>query len=583
LAGSGRALYREGLALKDAVKSQDVGKMRAALEKTEKQLGQAEADARLLGWTQFVPVAGGYGGDGFAAIAAGKEALAAGKILLLAVEPYADILGLKGQGSFTGGTAEERLAKIVETFDKVTPQLEQIASRVKAVRRAIDRIDARRYPENFRGQAVRSQITALKETVVLLDDLLNSAQPLVKKLPSLLGMDGERRYLVLFQNDAELRPTGGFITAYAFFRVERGKIHFEFSDDIYKLDETMTRHVAPPEPIEKYLNVYGWRMRDANFSPDFWSSMRTFEDLYAVSLQRTKFDGIIAVDTQVLAAMMEVLGPVRAYGTEFTTKKVDACNCPMIIWELEKYADEPKAYERGSRKDMIGVLLSEIMRQALSSPRQVYSRLFLVGLEQARQKHVLVYLHDEDGQKGLEALNFAGRIKTYGGDYLHVNDANLAGAKSNLFVTAAVKQEVTITNAGAEETLVIEYRYPRQGDNCSLERKEGLCLAGIYRDYLRVYLPAGAEVLEAKGFESKTQTYRDLDHLVLAGYFTVVPQGAARVQIKYKVPGDFQKRREYKSLIQKQPGTDGNKYKITVNGKAQEFTLTEDKEILVKL
>lgn len=579
----GRVAYQQALTIKDALKASDLVKTRLAMATTRAQVAKVHRDLSWVGWARFLPFLGGYISDGLHLTAAADYGLEAGEIVIAALEPYADILGLKGQGTFTGGTAEDRIATAIQTLDKVTPQVDQVAGKIKQVRQEVDSIDPNRYPENFSGKAVRAQVQSVKDLTDLIDDLLTEARPMVKQLPELLGANGEKKYLVLFQNDKELRPTGGFITAYATFRVEKGKIHLGTSDDIYKLDDTLTRHVTPPAPISKYLNVFGWRLRDSNFSPDFPSSMRVFSDLYASSTAKENINGIIAMDTHVLLTFLDLLSPIKVYGTEFTTKNVPACDCPMVIYELEKYADEPKAYERGSRKDIIGVLLSAMMEKAMSSGRNVYGPLFQGALEQSRQKHILFYLHNTEAQKGIEALGFGGAIKTYDGDYLHVNDANLAGAKSNLYVVASVKQDVTVTDAGADVNLALEYRYPHDADNCSLERKEGLCLAGIYRDYLRVYLPKGATISEARGFENKSTTFEDLGHTVVDGFFTVVPRGLAKIQIQYQVAGDFKKNGVYKSLIQKQPGTVGNHYTVTVNGKKQEFNLTEDKELSVKL
>ncbi len=579
----GMVAYKQSLLLKDALKTQDLAKIKVAITDTKKQLNKVKGDLTLATWTKYIPFLGGYTKDVFAVLSAGNSGLEAGEIMVTAIEPYADILGLKGQGSFTGGTAEERIAKVVETLDKVAPQIDLVAEKLKLVRKSLDSVDPKRYPETLGNRPIRSTVVSLKQVVDLSDDMMTQARPMVKQLPELLGTKTAKKYMVLFQNDKELRPTGGFITAYAVFRVEKGKIHLETSDDIYKLDDTMTKHVAPPDPISRYLNVYGWRMRDANFSPDFATSMQVFEDLYSTSTAKQDIEGIIAMDTNVLVKILDVIGPVTAYGINFTTQKVPQCDCPMIIYELEKYADEPKSYERGSRKDIIGVLLQTIMQKAMDAPKQIYAGLFQTAIDQAKQKHIMFYFHNPDAQKGIEALGFAGRIKTSDGDYLHVNDANLAGAKSNLFVVSSVKQDVTISKDGADSTLILEYKYPRVADNCSLERVGGLCLAGIYRDYLRIYLPKGAAIGEISGFENKSTTFEDLGHTVVDGFFTVVPQGMARITIKYRTPGDFLKNKEYKSLIQKQPGTDGIKYKVTVNGKLQEFALTEDKEISVKL
>ena len=66
----------------------------------------------------------------------------------------------------------------------------------------------------------------------------------------MLGKDKPRKYLVLFQNDAELRPTGGFLTGFAVIQVDKGKISVIQSDDIYKLDEKFPKRIPAPDPIK---------------------------------------------------------------------------------------------------------------------------------------------------------------------------------------------------------------------------------------------------------------------------------------------------------------------------------------------
>ncbi len=564
-----------------SAKAQDIAQTESKLGNTQEKLAVVRKDYAALAWTKAIPFAGAYSADAEHFINAGTYGLEAAQVIVESVKPYADILGLKGQGTFAGGTTEDRITKAVETLDKVTPQIDTVAAKMALVQKEIDAVDPNRYPVSFRGREIRGQITNLKDTLDISGQFLTQARPLVKKLPDLLGASTERKYLILFQNDAELRPTGGFITAYAVFRVEKGKIHIDSSDDIYKLDDTITKHVTPPEPISKYLNVYSWRLRDANFSPDYPSSMKTFMDLYNSSTDKKKIDGIITMDTHVLLKILQVLGPISVYNTNFTTANVPQCACPMVIYELEKYADEPKSYARGSRKDIIGVLLSAMMQKALQAPKQLGEPLFQTAISELQTKHILVYLLDQEAEQGVLAVNFGGAIKDYPGDFLHINDANLGGAKSNMYIKQTATVDTKVTANGTETNLTIEYRHTHPADNCSLERKEGLCLSGIYRDYLRVYLPAGASVSEVRGFENTPTTYKDLGKTAVSGFFTVVPLGLARIQIKYTTPVKFNG--WYSLLIQKQPGTNQNHYKLTVNGQKQEFDLTSDREIRVKL
>lgn len=580
----GVVAYQNGVMIKKALSTQNLREVRKAIGETKSQFKKVESDVNILGWTRFIPLFGSYTSDlshGVKAVSVGLDTL---DIASLALEPYADVLGFSGQGSFSGGTAEDRMVKLVETLDKLGPQIDLIAQKFEVIKTEVDAIDPNRYPVEFKSKIIRANILGIKNVIDLTGQVLSSARPMVKELPALLGAKKEAKYMFLFQNDKELRPTGGFITAYAIFRVEKGRLYLETADDIYKLDDTVKKLVSPPEQISKYLNVYGWRLRDANFSPDFKTSMKSFLDIYAFSRDKKELDGIVAVDTHFLVSLLDVLGPIEIYGTKFTTEKVSGCDCPMVVYELLKQAGAPRNYWTDNRKDMIGVLLSSMMKKALASPKQIYGQLFQTAMQQALEKHLLVYLENKDAQMGVEALGLGGVMRNVAkSDYLAVVDTNLAGAKSNLYVVGSVNQEITVGDSGADVTLKLEYRYPHAADNCSLERKDGLCLAGIYRDYLRVYLPGGAKIIEARGFENKSSTFEDLGHVVVDGYFTVVPQGLAKIEIKYRVFGQFKKDGEYRILIQKQAGTVGNHYVMVVNGKKQSFDLKEDKEIVVKL
>src|SRR3989344_6738358 len=204
----------------------------------------------------------------------------------------------------------------------------------------------------------------------------------------------------------------------------------ENSSNIYDLDDRQKTNIKAPEEILTYhKGVYYAYLRDSNLSPDFEESMHMFEDLLKNVSNPPKYDGIIALDTEVLVATMDVLeGDVflPEYGENFTTKPDDRCDgCPMVIYELSDYAGRRVGYVREERKDIIGKLMFAIVQKALGvSPSVYWGPLTRTLLEQTNQKHILFYMHDEDQQKALESIGFAGRIDEYDGDYLHINDTN---------------------------------------------------------------------------------------------------------------------------------------------------------------
>ena len=88
-------------------------------------------------------------------------------------------------------------------------------------------------------------------------------------------------------------------------------------------------------------------------------------------------------------------------------------------------------------------------------------------------------------------------------------------------------------------------------------------------------------MIDARGYESKNKVYSDLGKTVVDGFFTLTPLSIKKLEVTYRTP--VKVTGTYNLLIQKQPGTDGPKYKLSVNGKKQEFVLDKDKEISIKL
>jgi hypothetical protein len=264
---------------------------------------------------------------------------------------------------------------------------------------------------------------------------------------------------------------------------------------------------------------------------------------------------------------------------------------------LEDYATRPVAYVRNGRKDILGALMYEIMKRALGiSPSQYWGRLFQMGISEIQQKHILAYMMDEKAQTGIESLNMGGRIADGGTilgykdennwDYLHINDANMAGAKSNLFIKQKTKINYEISGNEIVKTITVDYQNPAKASNCNLEAGQ-LCLnADIYRNWVRVYVPKGSVLLENTGSQdpktykpNEFKTYEDLNKTVFEGFLTVRAEGSSQFIIKYKLP--FKKPNgKLDILIQKQPGTQDHEYIISVNDKQKEqFNLTTDQVI----
>ena len=152
-----------------------------------------------------------------------------------------------------------------------------------------------------------------------------------------------------------------------------------------------------------------------------------------------------------------------------------------------------------------------------------------------------------------------------------------------MYVNQSVKVEYNVdSDKKITKTLTIDYKNPYQASDCNLERG-GLCLNGILRNYIRVYVPKGSVLLDSKGSEVKVGQKEDLDKTVFDGFLEVRPEGKSQIMFKYQLPFKLQRDSSLPVLVQKQPGTDNVSYDVYVNGnKTETFVLSEDKNISLK-
>jgi hypothetical protein len=579
-----QVVYKQAKMAADAAKKQNVVLAKDELVKTKKEAEKLHAQFGGISIFRYIPFFGSYISDADHATSAGIHGINAAIITTDSLIPYADVLGLKGESSFVGGSAEDRIRTAIKTLDKVVPKIDDIEREVSLAKAEMDKVDVGHYPNFWVFKKVRDQVATAKTLVDEGALAVEEGKPLIKVLPELLGADRAKKYLVIFQNDKELRPTGGFLTYYSIFRIEEGVIHIDSSADIYKLDDSISYHPKADPIILKYLpKVPTQNIRDINLSPDFVVSMDAFREYYDKSSQKTTIDGIIAIDTQFLVDIIRILGEVQAAGQTFTANEDPACACPQVVYQLELNTTKPVGFVRENRKAIVAELMYATMQKALGvSPKLYWGPLFQAALRNASEKHILFSLNNKDAQSGIEALGWGGRIKDFEGDYLHINDANFAGAKSNMYIKTNIRVDYKVTGGEVEKTVAIEYRNPQKHSDCNLE-SGGLCLNAVLRNFQRVYVPKGSTLTTSRGSQVKVETRQGLGKTYFESFFTVSPLGKASITYTYKLPFKVEGG-ALPVLIQKQPGIEVIPFEVYVNNrKVETFDLRDDRVLNLKV
>ncbi|WP_243399663.1 DUF4012 domain-containing protein [Arthrobacter glacialis] len=139
---------------------------------------------------------------------------------------------------------------------------------------------------------------------------LNVASSTVRLLPAMLGSADARNYLLLIQNSAEIRATGGISSALAVLHTDQGQIELTGQDS-----STGTGVFEPAIEVDDaqeaiYTNRLGSYMQNVNMTPDFPTAATTARTMWQQRHPGDVIDGVIALDPSALAFVLEATGPV---------------------------------------------------------------------------------------------------------------------------------------------------------------------------------------------------------------------------------------------------------------------------------
>ena len=386
---------------------------------------------------------------------------------------------------------------------------------------------------------------------------------LVSRASVLLGDDKPKKYLVIFQNNMELRPTGGFIGSFGLLTFDKGRLSEMVVNDVYSADGQLKGHVDPPEPIYKYLGEGGWYLRDANWDPSFPVSAQKIEWFLEKEIGE-HVDGVIALDLNFIKRMLLVSGPVNL--PEFGLL-IDKDNLyPTIQSEVEE-----NFFPGSIKKASILTSLSKNLIIALQNIDSNKHLPFLKELhESLERREVQIYLHDRNGNEALSKLNYSGHIDLTSNcgpkclqDGYALIDANLGVNKSNYFITRSHQLNLSFSKENIDHELLTTYT------NSS---SQAIGQTGVYKNYARVLLPSDAKISGIRLYHESGE-FSDLEYDLVdmegrreVGFLvTVLPETKKILQVNWTiVNSNLNQGGQYKLKIIKQAGTENDRLEINI-------------------
>lgn len=406
---------------------------------------------------------------------------------------------------------------------------------------------------------LRGRVNDLSLRLDVYSNLANKAKTAALLLPSLTSLDGQKTYLVLLQNNLELRPTGGFIGSYARIVFDHGRLSSIKVDDIYNLDGALKELIEPPLELKQDLGQDRLFLRDSNFDPDFPTSAKVAQLFYKKEAGEN-IHGVFAVDLSASSKLLSAVGGVDLvdYG-----EHIDGTNLFAKAIEHAEVGFFPGSQ---AKRNWLTALSNELFNKVFFLSKQDWPAIIEALGQGLDEKHILLYFSDpnllsygaSEDWVGLMPRQAKARLGE-SEDFLAVNEANFGVNKANYYLERSFNLETVISKEyQINHLLKIHYKNNSPSDTFP---------AGIYKNRFRIYLPNGTKLNKAEfkdiDITSSFSSFSDYSRAGYSALLEIAPKEEVTLLLDYTLnePLSFNaKKVKYSLNILKQPGTEKDSF-----------------------
>jgi hypothetical protein len=294
-------------------------------------------------------------------------------------------------------------------------------------------------------------------------------------------IDNDKNILVFFQNNNELRATGGFLGTYGSVQSDHGQIESMTISSIYDLDGQLKEEIKPPTQLTAVNSR--WYLRDSNWFFNYPDSARKMIQFYEKSGGQTP-DLVMTMTPELVISLLGVTGPIEmpTYNATLTAENFIERTQLITSIEYDRNLNKPKQM----LADFFPLFLQKIGTLSLEQ------RLRTLEIFQGSfaKKQILLYATNPKTQERIENFNWAGKITSTDRDYLAIVQSNLGGTKTDLYIKNSVNLLTEISETGE---VINTLTFTRKNTLLDTANMKNL-------SYLRFFVPLGSELIEATGF-----------------------------------------------------------------------------------
>ncbi len=460
---------------------------------------------------------------------------------------------MSGTQNLSGvGDGAEANIDLLALSNDLLPGMNEANDKILESKRLLEKLEGTEFLSEDDFLKLKRKVYSLSRSIGYIVQILES------DIPWLSGENGERNILILFQNNTEIRPSGGFLGSFGVLRFKNGVFtKIDFEKNIYKLDKEfyMENHIDPPG--ELITTTEHWSMINSNWwlnSPDAFKEVMRFYELESGE----NVDGIIALDTTLFLDLLRQIGPIEM--PEYGLTVTDENFLEDVQYEVEiGYFERDEGKEENEPKKILAEMMPRFLDGffgGLKDSNQAFEILNSVGKGLA-EKHLLFYMEKEDFQSRLSEMNYAGSLQGSSGDYLYVASTNIGGVKSSLNIEEQIELNSSIDQEGkVSDELTITRNHVGSYDWPD----------GINKNYMRVLVPSGAEItrFEAvsgnferiydKGLKDGSEYWIDEEggYTRVNFWMNTEPGNTSKVKIHYQFEPESLE--DFEAIFQKQPG-----------------------------
>jgi len=357
------------------------------------------------------------------------------------------------------------------------------------------KINLKYLPEGNREQFAMLQ-NSLPDFIASMEEGIEMANFAIE----FLGDNDLKRYLLVFQNDNELRATGGFMGSFALVDIKSGNLEEVQlpSGGTYDMRAGLYELLQAPKPLQ--IVNSRWEFQDTNWWPDWEKSAENIAWFYEKSKGPT-VDGVIAINSDWMARLLGIVGEIDM--PEYN-KTITAANFEV---EMQKEIEIEREIINQPKK-ILSDLAPEIIDRVFSIPPEKILSMTKAINDGLDEKDILIYLKDDDLQSFVAENDWNGAIKEADSDYLSVVATNIRGGKSDSVINQEIYHQAKIQADGSivDNLLIKRSHFGPIDENFTIHQN---------KSYIRIYVPEGSQLLSAVGFvQPQAEEYKEIEEFL---------------------------------------------------------------------